>query len=367
MPTLAVQPNGTMRNSLALAVLTCLTCASSLGCGGAAAPASASTTAGGAGGGGSTTTTTGGGGAGGGSTASGGGGHGAGGSPTTSTGGAGGSAQACAPAPGNENVSTYCDQVKIAVLGHGAGQARVSFRGRLTSSKPGACLRFDSVDIVDAGSKLVQHIPVVGFALHSEDVVPWIEADAVAAVTAPCGSDATRAEAFHVVVKGAVDGGTFEAMCGPVGGGASWPPLVQLTCHEGLDAPPSFDTYATVQVDAKLGITMTQLSATFPDADGIAAVDATVHVVPEVWLGQPIAPFDTAGWTTSVSPAQGTAQVGLFQDKDVLGSELCPVPNPAPKPGDPVPPIFLARIKGTAAKGPFSSELYVAFCSRISN
>jgi hypothetical protein len=257
----------------------------------------------------------------------------------------------------------YCDQVQVAVVAHLAGKARVAIAGRL-SSTPGACIRIDGVDVVDAGSNVLEHIAVAGLALHSDDTVPWAEADAVAAVTKPCGADTPRAEAFNVVVKGASDGGTFEVICGAHGGGSSWPPGVQLTCHDGLDAPPRAYGDAMVTTNAKFGITTTQLDAFFPEVDGIASVDGAVHVIPEVWMGQPLAPLDTTGWTATVSPGQGSTQVSLLADKDVLGTDACPVQSPNPQPGDPPPPILLARLKGMGAKGAFSSEVYVNLCTR---
>jgi hypothetical protein len=283
---------------------------------------------------------------------------------TTGSGGTGGTGGggACTPTAGTASIDVHCDQIRVDVLGHGTGQAQVAVRGRLVGA-PGTCFRVDAVDLVQADAALVQHLAAAGVAVHADDIAPWVKADAVAAVVKPCGGDTPRAEAFSVVVQGVADGGTFKASCGAIESGSSWPPRVQLACHDGLDAPPTSDGGGTVDVNTMFNVTSTQVYATVPASDGVTSIDTAARVLPEVWMGQPLAPFDVDGWMASVSPGQpGTTSLQLFADKDLLGDTLCPVPPAMPT--EP-PPIFLLRVTGQAAHGAFSSELYVNNCARL--
>lgn len=284
-------------------------------------------------------------------------------SGTGGDGGAGGgSAAACTPTAGSKAIDAYCDQIKIAVLEHDGKKAGVAIRGRL-STTAGACLRVDTVDVVRADASVIQSFTVSGVALKSDDDAPWVTGDAAPELAQPCSSDTPRAEAFSVIVKGATDGGTFTGTCGSISGGSSWPPRVLLTCHENLDEPPRSGN-AFIQ-SSIMGSTLTQMSITFPESAKITAVDPAVRILPAVWMGAPISPFDTAGWMSSTSTANGLDNVYLSQSADPLGTELCPVQPTMPDPMMKPPPIFLARIKGQAAGAAFSSEVFMSFCTRM--
>jgi hypothetical protein len=118
-------------------------------------------------------------------------------------------------------------------------------------------------------------------------------------------------------------------------------------------------------------------SATFyvviPHAAGAAvtAVDGTFRVLPDAPSGMPLAPFDSTGWTASVSettmPLWGeVSQISLLADTDPLGEQVCPVPYSGtdPPPPESIPPVFLARLTGTTGRGPFRSEAYASMCTR---
>lgn len=326
----------------------CLVVAASLtACGSSADPTTSSTT--------STSTATGAGGAATSSSSTGGNGGNGG-------NGAGGGAPLCSPTPGSTVIDdAYCDQIQLAVLAHAGQKTRVAIRGRLFTA-PDACLRVDSVDVVRADATLVQSFPVGDVFLKSNDDVPWATGDAAAEISKPCADDAPRIEAFSVIVKGATDGGTFTAKCGAIEGGSSWPPRVRLTCHENLDGSARF---ASAYVSTNAMFTSTQLMMSFPESTPITAVDPVVHLIPATWMGAPIAPLDTTGWTSTISPSSGFLNVQLFQSMDPFGTTLCPTPPAMPDPQMPPPPLFLARITGQAAGAAFSSEVYVPNCMRI--
>jgi hypothetical protein len=277
--------------------------------------------------------------------------------------GGGGGAAACTPTPGSKAIDAYCDSVRVAVLAHTGAKTRAAIRGRL-STVPGACLRIDSVDVVRADKTLVQSFTAVDLALKSDDDAPWITGDAVAEIEKPCATDAPRVEAFSLIVKGATDGGTFTAQCGTINGDSAWPPRVLLTCHKDLEEPAR-NAYAGVTTNSQLMFTSTELMMSFPESTKITAVDPAIHMIPVAWMSGPIAPFETAGWMSSVGPSNGFVSVDLHLDKDPFGTTLCPTPPAMPDPSNPLPPLFLARVTGLAGGAAFSSEVYFPSCSRI--
>jgi len=286
-----------------------------------------------------------------------------------------GDADACVPAAGDEIIQAHCDEVEIAVLA-GGGPTRVQVRGRLSFGLgDGTCARADSVDVL-RGQELVQILDgapgALGLDLTSGRLA---EGEADAALSVRCGTDEDWADRFGLVVRGRVDGGTYEARCGSADSGSGWPPRVLLTCHEGLAEPPG---RGNAMVTGGDGFTWTDLYAYFPHPDGqaITAVGDAIRILPsfEPWGfgGATTEPFDTQGWTAWVGetdiPGTGiTTQASLHADGDPLGLAVCPLTPPEPDPQAPLPPVFLARVTGTTEIGPFSSELYVSLCTRAAN
>ncbi len=71
------------------------------------------------------------------------------------------------------------------------------------------------------------------------------------------------------------------------------------SCHEGLASPP---TGGNAMVSIYTGFTSASPYVVFPHAAGeaIMAVEGTIRVLPGIASGMPLAPFDTAGWDSSV-------------------------------------------------------------------
>jgi len=170
-------------------------------------------------------------------------------------------------------------------------------------------------------------------------------------------------EAFGVIARGEMDGGTFEAKCGKAELGSAWPPRVMLTCHEGLETPPS-GSYANVAENGAL--VSATFSTQFHEPPTVESIEGDIRILPASWMGPSVDAFDTTGWSVSMSPNQPNVVGASFEVlDDPFGPELCPVPIDNPMPGDEPPPILLARVKGQTDGGPFSSEVFLRACMRI--
>ncbi len=282
---------------------------------------------------------------------------------------------ACVPEPGGDVVQAHCDELVIAVLGGGGGATRVQVRGRLFFGlAEGTCARVGSVEIHD-GREPLQVLDGLPAGLALDGTTGLVaEGPADAALSARCGTDEGWADRYGLVVRGEVDGGTYEARCGTLDDGTGWPPRVLLSCHEGLAEPPG---QGNAMVTGGEGFAWTDLYVYFdhPEGQAITGVDGTLRILPALDpfdFGGPVSPFDTQGWTASVNetdlPGSGVAtQVNLHADGDPLGLDVCPVTPPQPDPQAPLPPVFLARMTGTTERGAFSSEVYVRMCTRGGN
>jgi hypothetical protein len=332
-----------------------------LGCGGGSGPSGGGGTGGQAGSAGSGGAATGGTGANGGAAGVGASGG--------SAGAAGsGGATSCTPTGGSNVEQASCDQVSVAVIDRG-GKKRLQVRARVTLwSQPG-CSVIDEIVLGQQGTVL-QTIDAGGMEVPDSYTKTLLEVDAAPAVSDLCANETKRFEAFGFTAKGRTDGGTFEAKCGPADSGGHWPPAVVLSCHSGIaDAP-----FAGNSMVESLGPNLhTTLDAAFRHstaADAITSVDGNARILPAVesfFGGAPIDPFDTTGWDGYVSETtvsgQQMSQISMFAQDDVLGLELCPAIDPTNPTPDPSP-VYLAKITGTTASGPFSSEVYVDICTR---
>jgi hypothetical protein len=193
-------------------------------------------------------------------------------------------------------------------------------------------------------------------------------------MVARCGGDDERFGGFGLVVRGRVDGGTFEARCADAEGGGRWPPALRITCHENVDDRP-FSSYASINSGG--GFTFADISISVPHGPGgaLTHVDDTIHVIPHAYpFGGAVVPdpFDRSGFATSVYESTGPVpgpytDVRLSAMEDPFGLELCPFADTMPMPGPEYepPPVMLLRITGTSERGAFSTEAYLDYCQRL--
>jgi hypothetical protein len=284
------------------------------------------------------------------------------------------STAACVPSPGAMTLTSECDQVQLAILQNGSGTPTVAIQGRVNVGSPTTppCTAVDSIDVVSGGATIAT-IPGTLADTPSEGATyPLASGPATSALVALCASDSGRFDGVGLVVHGHVDGGTFTATCGNNTPDVGWPPRVVLTCHTGLAAIP-FATDGVVMSTTFMGMTVTsdQLFALVPQPPVLMTADSTVHLIPGVSSfggGQPIAPSDTTGWTGATSTMMlqdggSGSNLTMFNDMDVLGPQLCPPGCTNPPCGVSTPPVFIARVTGTADTGAFESELYVPVCT----
>lgn len=284
--------------------------------------------------------------------------------------GADAGSSACEPTGGSAMVAMNCDEMIVAVLAQSSGPTRVHVSGRLFGPTMDACARIDSVELVEGG-RTVETI-TASRTVRTYATGVWAVADATTDISAPCSGDTGRFDTLGLRVRGTTDGGTFEALCGTLDSGSSWPPRVVRTCHSGIDAPP-FGGNALVM---PLGpSTSTDLYGAFPHPDGTMLLTAAtdVRVIPLAYTGfgggPPLMPRDTTGWMAFANEmgdgyGGSFSQVSVFNDADPLGTELCPAGVVMPGPDFMPPPVFLGRISGTTSRGAFTSEIYFRMCTR---
>lgn len=281
----------------------------------------------------------------------------------------------CTPTGGSTVGDAYCDLFHLALIDDGTGAVEARLSGRLMPNglADSGCATVDSIEVQEGGVT-VGTLTGVGTYAHGSQYALLARAPALPEMTARCAGDTGRFGGFGFIIHGRMDGGTHEARCADAEGGGRWPPALVVSCHENIDEP-SFSAYASVDTFGP-GLVYTTIDATLPHRPGgaLTSVDGTVHVIAEAYaFGGGIAPdpFDIAGFSGSVSessaPATGPySSLYLSIDADPLGVELCPVgwtgTGPEPDPS----PVMLLRMTGTGERGPYSTEVYVDMCSRIS-
>jgi hypothetical protein len=288
----------------------------------------------------------------------------------------------CSPTAGSAMMTTGCDLLQLAVIEHDGAPTELILTGRIYSvtGAMDECAVVDGVDIVQssATSTVIQHLDGgASIALDSaeREIARGVP---VAALTDVCATDdpAMRFDSFGIVVRGRVDGGTFEAHCARAEGGGRWPPALRVTCHRNVDAPP-FSGNASVTRSSFMGhafeSTMLYAAASHGPTGALTSVVGTIHVIPRRSIfdsGAPIAPFDTTGWMGSANESGSTpsySQLQAFASVAQFDMELCPPPmTGTPGPGFIPPPVFLARLTGVGGHGSYSTEVFVNQCNTTS-
>jgi hypothetical protein len=288
----------------------------------------------------------------------------------------------CTPTTGTATISGYCDLLQFAVIAHDGAPSDLIVTGRVFSSGSTmpSCALIDGVDIVqsDASSPVVQHLPGIGsFAIDYEEheIARGVP---VAAITGACGSDdpAMRFDTYGVVVRGHIDGGTFEAHCARAEGGGRWPPALRITCHQNVDQSPNSGN-AMVNVATFMGMSYpsTMMYAAAPHGPGgaLMTMDSTIHIIAyrsPFDTGAPIPSHDTTGWTGGGSESGTTpsyTQLTANASSAEFDTTLCPPPMVGPPPPNYIPPpVFLARMTGQGGHGAYSTEVFVNQCNTIS-
>lgn len=270
---------------------------------------------------------------------------------------------ACTPTPGAAMTGAYCDSLELAVFTHDDAPPELRLYGRLVPDGPsGACSVVDEVDVLE-GSLLRGTLPGAGALGTSAE--PLLAAGAaLAEVTARCETDA-RFGGFGLVVRGHVDGGTFEARCADAEGGSRWPPALRVTCHHNVEHRPRY-TSAVVMIADAYAYTTVDMAIEHSPGASLTSVDGTVRVIPAIAFGaMPVPPFDSTGWMGSASEGFGTpllSQLQMRRSDAAFGTELCPVAMPTGT----SPPVFLVRISGTGERGAFSTEGLATYCNTVS-
>jgi hypothetical protein len=277
---------------------------------------------------------------------------------------------ACSPMPGAATGGAYCDLLELAVITQGSSQ-EARLYGRLSPEGASGCVVVDEVEVLEGGASIGTLGGAGPFVPDSEGAI-LARGPALPSMVSRCASDEGRFETYGLLVRGRYDGGSFEARCAAAEGGSRWPPALRITCHDNVDAPAR---WASATVMSFMGFTTTQLMVSLPHGPGGAITDVSgpVHVLPHAGTAfgapAPPPPFDAVGFMASVSESESPivgpySSVSLSANDDVFGPTLCPVASTMPMPGAPPPPVFLARIAGTSARGAFSSEAYVSYCTR---
>jgi hypothetical protein len=284
--------------------------------------------------------------------------------PTGSDGG-----MACEPTPGPAMGDAYCDGFELSLFTFDDAAPEVRLRGRLNpdGATAGTCAVVDTVEVQEGGVTVATLTGNAALTTESERAI-LASGPVFPALSTRCAGDERRFSGFGFIVHGRVDGGSFTARCADAEGGSRWPPAVRVTCHHNVSDVP----YANAMVSVRPGFSSTTLSVQAPHAPGAAllTVAPTVHVIPGFGsFGAPppmVAPFDATGWMTSVSEGSGTGPttyLSLFASEALFPIEICPAPSTGiPGPGDPLPPVFLARVTGTGERGAYSTEAYVNIC-----
>ena len=279
-------------------------------------------------------------------------------------GGGGDAGLVCMPSAGTMMIRGSCQDVNIAVIARTGQPDEVQITGRVGFIGAATCARFDSLELTEFDMP-VQRFELGGRSLSLEGTHVLASGPALPALSTPCRGDDARFYPYGVVIRGTIDGGSFEARCGPASSGMQFPPEVIRTCHRNIDVAP---TDGNLYIDAFTGYAAAGY-ATFEHPAGtlIASVDEGIRVIAVNDSASPPAPlpFDATGWMTSVNemPAGGGSytHVALQNTSDVLGVALCPVDGP----GRPGGAAILARITGTTSSGAtFSSEVYSRMCRR---
>jgi hypothetical protein len=285
---------------------------------------------------------------------------------------------ACMPMPGSATTTTGCDLLQLAVIAHDGAPSELVLTGRIYSTLgiDTQCALIDGVDIVEssATSPVVQHLDG-GASIQLDSTEREIARGMVSpTIEAACGSDdpAMRFDTYGIVVRGRIDGGTFEAHCARAEGGGRWPPALRITCHRNVDAPPNSGN-AMVSMSSFMGTpfssTMFYASAPHGAGGALTTVDSSIHVIAQRSSfdpGPPIASFDTTGWTGTASESGSTppySQLQAFASTAQFDTQLCPPPMTGPP--DPSwipPPVFLARLTGMGGHGAYSTEVFVNMC-----
>lgn len=282
----------------------------------------------------------------------------------------------CEPTTGPATGGGYCDLFELAVFTFDDAAPEARLYGRVTPDgfTAGGCAVVDEVEI-QRGGAVVGTLPGVGTFAPGSETALLAQGPPLLEMTTRCEGDLERFGGFGLVVRGRVDGGSFEAHCADAEGGSRWPPAIRITCHHGVEGRP-VGGYAMVSDTAMFD--STSLSAYVPHGPGgaLTAVDSTVHVIPgfaPALFGPPppmldpfdATPFTTAGVTESTLPGTSTmtSNLSLLATEVLFPLAICPPPSTGPPgPGDPLPPVFLARLTGTGERGAFSTEAYVNFC-----
>lgn len=277
----------------------------------------------------------------------------------------------CTPTGGTSTADAYCADFHLALIDDGAGSVEARLTGLVSPGIPAdGCAVVDSVEVTEGGASIGTFDGVGAFA--PDDIHALLaRAPALPEMTARCGGDTDRFGGFGFIVRGRMDGGTFEARCADAESGSRWPPAIVITCHENVDARP-FGGGAWVDVFG--GTTATTIDVIVPHGPSgtLTSVDGTVHVISEAWgFGGVVAPdpFDIAGLDTSVSegsaPLPGVySSLSLWTASDPFGLDLCPVGSTGTGPEPDPPPVMILRLTGSGARGAYSSEVYVQGCFR---
>jgi hypothetical protein len=284
----------------------------------------------------------------------------------------------CTPTPGSATITTGCDLFQLAVIDHDGAPSELVLTGRIYSTTGGStqCALIDGVDIVEgsATSPLVQHLDGGASVLLDSAEREIARGVPVAAIAAACTSDdpAMRFDTYGLVIRGRIDGGTFEADCARAEGGGRWPPALRITCHRNIEQAPNSGN-ATVSSSSFMGMpfssTMLYASANHGPTGALTTVDSTIHIIAQRSIfdtGTPIASHDTTGWMGSANESGSTpsySQLQAFASTAQFDTDLCPPPMTGPPgPGYVPPPVFLARMTGQGGHGPYSTEVFVNQC-----
>lgn len=274
---------------------------------------------------------------------------------------------ACTPTAGAANLKAYCDLFELALFERDGAAARVELRGRVSLGSPEpTCAIVDKIEVQTGGTTVATLSGGAPFGPGSERALLASGASFPALATR-CAADKDRFGGFGFRITGRMDGGTFTAQCADAEGGSRWPPAVRVTCHKNVDASP-FAASATITSGK---FTSLNVSVPHGPSGALTTVNGTLRVIPgspTAFGGPPApAPFDSAGWTGSLSEATTPTpytSLSLLNTTTPLPAELCPKAS-TPGPGVAPPPVFLARITGIGGHGAYSTEAYVNQCTPL--
>lgn len=286
----------------------------------------------------------------------------------------------CVPLPGTTHTMLNCAEMELGVFFRTDTSDTFSLVTRLWGglvASPPTCVLVDSVEFRTDGpdSPLIQEVNYLsqgGRAIDFKQGGEIARAAPAKEIVETCLSDqgADRFEPYGVIVKGRMDGGTFEARCSRAESGSRWPPALVQTCHQNLDSLPLYSFAQVVEIEFQgVKYTSTNLSVSVPHQPGgeWLSVDDTVKVMPyagSFFSSTTLDPFLTEGWTGVASdnpwaPSLGS-QISLTADGAKFDATLCPLPSTeAPGPGAVAPPLIMARISGTTGRGPGYTEFLI--------